>query len=130
MGMTPAACRFRIFSTASSPPVGWLLAYKSRSSTRELLQEIESLLSSAGDLTPEAELAVEKLLNVVERRRSPLLTSYMAKVYGKRTWQFACPKQGRESCKVEVRVAAAGGSRGPFTGNSGWSPISAASACG
>jgi len=38
----------------------------SRSSTQELLQEIDRLLASAGDLPPEAELAVEKLLNVVE----------------------------------------------------------------
>ncbi len=33
---------------------------------REILSEIEDLLASAGDLPPEAELAVEKLLNVVE----------------------------------------------------------------
>ncbi len=34
--------------------------------TRTILSEIEGLLASAGDLPPEVELAVEKLLNVVE----------------------------------------------------------------
>jgi hypothetical protein len=38
----------------------------SRSSIQELLKEIEDLLALAGDLPGEAELAVEKLLNVVE----------------------------------------------------------------
>ncbi len=38
----------------------------SRSTIGEILQEIEELLASAGDLVPEAELAVEKLLNIVE----------------------------------------------------------------
>ena len=32
----------------------------------EMLKEIEGLLASAGDLPAEAELAIEKLLNVVE----------------------------------------------------------------
>ena len=38
----------------------------SLSSVEEILREIEGLLALAGDLPPEAELAVEKLLNVVE----------------------------------------------------------------
>jgi hypothetical protein len=38
----------------------------SRSSIQEILQEIEGLLALAGDLPVEAELAVEKLLNIVE----------------------------------------------------------------
>ncbi len=38
----------------------------SSSGIGEILKEIEELLASAGDLVPEAELAVEKLLNVVE----------------------------------------------------------------
>jgi hypothetical protein len=38
----------------------------SRSSIHEILQEIEGLLALAGDLPVEAELAVEKLLNIVE----------------------------------------------------------------
>ena len=39
----------------------------SRQSIQELLKEIEDLLASAGDLSPEVELAVEKLLNIVGR---------------------------------------------------------------
>jgi hypothetical protein len=38
----------------------------SNSDVRAILQEIDELLASAGDLPPEVELAVEKLLNVVE----------------------------------------------------------------
>jgi len=38
----------------------------SSSAIGEILKEIEELLASAGDLVPEAELAVEKLLNIVE----------------------------------------------------------------
>jgi len=38
----------------------------SSSSIQAILQEIEELLASAGDLVPEVELAVEKLLNIVE----------------------------------------------------------------
>ena len=46
-----------------------MIAYNwgmSRSSVEELLQEIDGLLALAGDLPVEAELVVEKLLNVVE----------------------------------------------------------------
>ena len=38
----------------------------SSSAIQEILEEIEELLASAGDLASEVELAVEKLLNVVE----------------------------------------------------------------
>ena len=38
----------------------------SNSGIQEILAEIEELLASAGELVPEVELAVEKLLNVVE----------------------------------------------------------------
>jgi len=77
------------------------------------LKEIEELLSSAGDLVPEAELAVEKLLNVVEALSSDkqslideverLKQQLQQKKKGKTTGKDSGPKQNTDHSSEKHR---------------------------
>jgi len=85
----------------------------SSQSIQELLQEIEDLLATAGDLRPEAELAVEKLLNVIEALSSDkqslldevqgLKQQLQQKKKGKTTGQDGGPKQNTDHSSEKHR---------------------------
>jgi len=74
----------------------------SSSTIQEILKEIEELLATAGDLVPEAELAVEKLLNIVEALNAEALNSEKQSLADEVQWlkgQLEQKKRGKNTDK-------------------------------